>query len=90
MRSKRCVQLQSYLFHALGFSFLSRFVFHGLLYTFGLLQEVDSVKSAKVSHETGLAAVEVSVNSLADAWKEVPRLQKAVTDQGFEAEPHFE
>ena len=54
------------------------------------MQEVDSVQSAKVSHETGLAAVEVSVNSLTDAWKEVPRLQKAVTDQGFEAEPHFE
>lgn len=47
------------------------------------------MKSASVSHETGLATVHVKAESLTDAWNEVPKLQKVVTETGFEAEPHF-
>ena len=48
------------------------------------------MKLAKVSHETGLAVLQVAADNLTDAWNLVPKLQQVVTETGFEAEPHFE
>lgn len=54
------------------------------------LTKLDTVKEASVSHETGLATLQVNAPSLFDAWNELPEIVDTVNSLGFEAELFLE
>ncbi len=55
-----------------------------------LMQEMEGVKDARVSHESGMATIQVDAANLLDAWNQVPKLVEAVNALGFKADPYLD
>jgi len=51
---------------------------------------MEGVMEARVSHESGIATLQVDAPSLFDAWNQLPKLLEAVDALGFKAEPYLE
>jgi copper chaperone CopZ len=54
------------------------------------LTGMEGVMDARVSHESGIATIQVDAANLLDAWNLLPKLVEAVDALGFKAEPYLD